>query len=105
MEIYTINRLYYEASALLDKYNAREDGYELKVEFEVSEKKGKIPAFQAAIHYWPERGYLHGSCSGYGATHHYALQQFEHGIREKKGLSLLNDAGVELSDKELAADS
>jgi len=98
MENYTLNRFYFEAKALLEKYGiAGNDDYSLLVEFEIEDKNRKVPKLHCTIKYAPikfdsnEKSYY-----GFGCTPVICINSFEETLIKESGKLLIENLSVEL---------
>ena len=95
MKNYTLNQFYFEAQALVAKYQMK--GVTLKCEFEL-EDDGSGPKLTFHIHLEASnrRDWL---ASGWASSPEYALSEFEKDLMKQSGRSLsANNYSVELPD-------
>jgi hypothetical protein len=98
--IYTLQRLYFEAKAILEKYALSIDGYRLEVEFNIKDNKEGAPEMKAYIRYSPE-SYASKDpwiTSSLSVTPAAALNQFEEKVQEHLGNRISERVAIELEN-------
>lgn len=98
MNKYTLNRFYFEARAIIEKYDFHRPDYELRVSFEIKERKNKVFGLNCVIcysHHKHDRD--NESFYGFGVTPAICLSSFEETLREKSGMALVENIEVEYS--------
>jgi hypothetical protein len=93
METYTLQRFYYEANALIEKYNAKREEYNLCVEFEIKEEEG-VPKLSCHASYRKERNY-ESIAWAVSTTPSLALRYFEEELQKHTGKMLIERVGTE----------
>lgn len=104
METYTLNRFYFEAKALLEKYSIHHDDYSFDAQFSMEENgfrnlNKETPALNCSITYRPKNynstGKSYYAC---GATPALCLSDFEYKLREATGRHLIESVGTEIPE-------
>lgn len=101
MEQYTLNRFYFEAKAIIEKYGiAGKPNYKFDVDFSLEEREeGKAPGLHCRISYSPQKYDSHEpSYYGFGPTPYIALGQFEETLKEKTNKSFKENLSVEIPE-------
>lgn len=102
-EMYTLNRFYFEAKALLEKYNVCIDDYKLETSFEIEEEdKNGLPVIKFTIMYKPKS---YSSDAPWIATYAMstpvkAMSEFEFKLQEYSGKTLIERVCVEVPKEE-----
>lgn len=98
-ETYTLNRFYFEAKAILEKYGLSQlENYKLKVEFTIEEKEQSNPQLDCIISWGPchweskEKTYY-----GFGVTPSICLSSLEESMRKNTGKHLIEYLAIEIS--------
>ena len=101
MESYTLNRLYFEAMAIMEKYSIQnKEVYELRVSMDIIQDRNKAPRLRCSIHYCNSKDYdRETSYRAYACTPSNSLNEFEEEIIKKEGFQLIENVGVELTDE------
>ena len=93
---YTLNQLYHEAKALLEKYDFIKDDYKLQVSFTIEDVQS-VPKLRVSIWYsndtnrnWDDR------ISAYSVTPTTALNDFEECLQQKTGKRLIERVAVDI---------
>jgi len=92
-ETYTLQRLYHEAQALIEKYQAVEDDKKLRVQFQIEEVKN-VAKLNVWISYSDERYNKYTAGSGLTPTH--ALNDFEDELQKLSGKKLIERVALEI---------
>lgn len=98
MENYTLNRFYFEAKALLEKYGiAGKENYELQVEFQIEDKNNTAPNLHFTIKYCPIKfDSTEESYYGFGCTPVICINSFEETLLKASGKILIERLSVDL---------
>jgi hypothetical protein len=95
-KLYTLQRFYFEAKALLEKYGINKDGYRLEVEFEIEEKDPLgAPRLECYIRYRQESYNGNWITSGISTTPAHALNTFEQALQEEVGIKILEKVSLQ----------
>ena len=103
MKTYTLNRLYHEGKALIEKYNLSDllqDGYEYRVGFDIRERENKIPILSCSIIY-DHKDYSSKRTSyvAFANTPAGCLNEFEEKLIKITGIVLLENVSVEINNE------
>jgi len=101
MENYTLNRFYFEAKLLLEKYKLYDkEDYKLRVEFGIREQDNKTTALQCYIcfEYKNDQRTIAKPITyfGFGSTPSFCLRSFEDSLRDKTENPLIINVSVEI---------
>ena len=96
-ELYTLQRFYHEAKALLEKYNFTSDEKELRVDFSIEERNG-VPNLKFWISYQNIKSSTMSGPVGWGQTPTNTLKEFEEQLQKATGRFLIERVAVEITE-------
>lgn len=95
--VYTIQRLYHEGKALLEKYQIHNPDYKLSVSFTLSQEGDGHPKLTIYLRYDSDRVLSNTEpYFGFGFTPSIALNCFEEDLQKKSGKTLIERLGTEV---------
>jgi len=101
MEQYTLNRFYFEAKAVIEKYQLQgKEDYEFKVDFSIEEDRHTPgPVLRCGISYCHKQyDSKEPSYYGFGVTPYICLGEFEEALKKATGKSLIENLAVEIEN-------
>lgn len=92
-ETYTLQRLYHEANALIEKYNFKDPDLKLDVNFQIKEEN-TVPTLEVRI--WYKDNSYNKGVSAWAPTCAGALNEFEEKLQQATGIKLSERVAVEV---------